>query len=435
MNANLKWITILPLVFVCGCAGTALHHTFADYSGVYAQSMNEQLLLNLARLSQNEPPYFIQFSAMNANFTFHSSLTFSPSGTLLPDAAKNTVTLGGSALAEVTENPQFNFVPLAGEQFASAINKPISKELFFTLYDQGFHADLLMRALVSSVRRTNGEVWVNNPNSRNYAKFLKFCDVLYRAQLDHYLIVKKGNASESVRFRDAKMSDVVGAIGAGLGVTNAATSAGFTVTNAENGTNLDYVLTKSHDDVRFEFDTNAYTMSPTDDVFLNELKELGLIDRQTNTIKSVEVMKALNIIKNPFEDDVFQMRTFLSTMYAVAREEVYFKHKYDTPDHSGLDSKDVHNGFTNDDYGYAYKVGQTNFIRPILTMTGFQPKIYSNLTILVKEPFNKTQYMIADCNGDIDEHNNRVFSLLSLLFVDVAIDPKDLPVQQLIQVH
>jgi len=34
-----------------------------------------------------------------------------------------------------------------------------------------------------------------------------------------------------------------------------------------------------------------------------------------------------------------------------------------------------------------------------------------------------------------ESENRRVFSLLTVLFADVSIDPQKLPVQQLIQVH
>src|SRR5438874_12461263 len=106
-NANIKLIVIIPLIFSCGCAGYRLHKTYADYSEMYARSMNDQLLLNLARLSHDEPPYFIQLGQMNAQFTLKTGLGFMPSHTGNTPAAraadvgssfaKDVLTLGGSA--------------------------------------------------------------------------------------------------------------------------------------------------------------------------------------------------------------------------------------------------------------------------------------------------------------------------------------------------
>src|SRR5260221_9624859 len=94
VSANMKSLSMVPLLLLCGCDGHDLHHTFSDYSGVYATSMNEQLLLNLARLSCNEPPYFVQLGQMNAQFTFTTGLSFAPSGTSIKDTTKSGLTFG-----------------------------------------------------------------------------------------------------------------------------------------------------------------------------------------------------------------------------------------------------------------------------------------------------------------------------------------------------
>ncbi len=59
--------------------GTALHTDFTDYSEVYADSMNRQLLLNLARLANDEPAYFIQLGTIASQYQFTTSASFSPS--------------------------------------------------------------------------------------------------------------------------------------------------------------------------------------------------------------------------------------------------------------------------------------------------------------------------------------------------------------------
>ncbi len=53
-----KWIAILPLIGLCSCSSVALHSDFTNYPSVYAKASDEQLLLNLARLSNDEPVSF-----------------------------------------------------------------------------------------------------------------------------------------------------------------------------------------------------------------------------------------------------------------------------------------------------------------------------------------------------------------------------------------
>src|SRR2546421_10208994 len=118
MSTTLNLLRIIPVVFLCGCAGYNLHRTYSEYSEMYAKSVNEQLLLNLARLSHDEPPYFIQLGQMNAQFTLKTGFGFTPSHTGNTPAAraadvgssfaKDAFTLGGSATLELTENPIFN---------------------------------------------------------------------------------------------------------------------------------------------------------------------------------------------------------------------------------------------------------------------------------------------------------------------------------------
>ena len=56
-----------------GCAGPALRTSFNDYAGVYADVSNRQMLLNLARLSNSHPSYFLQMGGINTTHQFTAS--------------------------------------------------------------------------------------------------------------------------------------------------------------------------------------------------------------------------------------------------------------------------------------------------------------------------------------------------------------------------
>jgi len=392
------------LLVLTSCAGPALRHAYKDYSEVYAESLNRQLLLNLARLSNDEPPYFIQLGQINSQFTFNTSLGFSPSQARVKhpsanasDIVQDTLTLGGTVSAGAVEAPTFQFVPLNGDAFAQAINNPISDKLFYTLYDQGFHADLLVRTMVASVRYldTNGEyvLLVNHPYNPSYLSFLRFCEGLRDAQLNRDLLVKPVESLDPPpTYRDVKLADALAALSAGYGMTNFGSNA--------------HALTPR----------KAYTLKPN-----GKSRELEMFD--------AEVSGAFR--KGQLE---FQLRTFIATMYAVAREEVYFKFP-------GGNTNEVR--FSADAKGLVAAVGPSpevsSFqVRPILTLTGFTQAERSSLSKVIELDYHRKTYTIGDDDKEgplKSTHNRSVFSLLAYLFAQIAIDPQKLPVQQLIQVR
>ena len=175
-----KWLFVVSGAVLCGCAGTALQHDYSNFSDVYANSSNKQLLTNLAREQHDEPIYFIQLASISSEYQFNGSVGFSPSyvnnspvifqdessttaGSTPPQGAssvstgfgsyfKDILTLGGSVNGGFFQEPIFQFIPLAGSNFVQAILTPISDRVFLTFYDQGYPADNLARIMVASVQ-------------------------------------------------------------------------------------------------------------------------------------------------------------------------------------------------------------------------------------------------------------------------------------------
>ena len=175
-----KWFFVLLVAGLCGCAGTTLQHDYANYSSVYADSNNKQLLMNLAREQHDEPVYFIQIASISSEYQFNGSVGFSPSYTVntpvvfqneastttgsTPPTGGNSVstgfgsffkdifTLGGSVNGGFLQEPIYQFLPLTGSNFVQAILSPISDKVFLTFYDQNYPADMLARIMVESVQ-------------------------------------------------------------------------------------------------------------------------------------------------------------------------------------------------------------------------------------------------------------------------------------------
>src|SRR5580658_9048096 len=58
------------VLLVSGCGSVALKRSFDNYSNTYAETQNQQMLENLARLSNREPIYFFQLAQISAGYTF-----------------------------------------------------------------------------------------------------------------------------------------------------------------------------------------------------------------------------------------------------------------------------------------------------------------------------------------------------------------------------
>ncbi len=410
---QVAWIagTLTPvlLFMLCGCSSMALHKVYSGYSHTYADSVNQQLLLNLARLSQDEPPYFIQLGQMNSQFTFNSSAGFMPSQTRVnhPGGAstaliQDTVTLGGTVNAGAVESPTFQFVPLNGETFAQAITAPIPDKLFYTFYDQGFHADVLCRTMVAYVKitetlkdKTNVILYVNQPRAKTYPDFIRFCEDLRGAQTNQEVIVKDSIPDNAIRFTGLKLAEVQAAI-----------AAGFTVTSAVG-----------------ELNYSNYVLLPR--------KEYRLELRDSSTRLDAFQTNVYNAFTNRGVE--LHMRTFIATMYGVAKEEMYWdEFRNNLPNYW-----DGSGTFTNDEKGLkatienaSYSPNKVQFtsLRPIITLGKGRPR---------QAPHFSELYVVGDYDEDNHSHtsNRSVFSLLSYLFAELAIDPQKLPVQQLIQVR
>ncbi|NYG35460.1 hypothetical protein HZU83_10965 [Sphaerotilus montanus] len=195
---------LLPLsvatatLLLAGCSGpAALRSGYVDYSHAQAQVGNQQTLLNLARIRNGHPPYFLQMGAITASYSFTRGTNGSASHTLgtmpgaLPEMFTRALGLSGSA----TEAPMFNFAPLSGPGFSAVIMKPIDPRTFSGLAMQGFSATALMRMLADEVTLTNasGQKTVlrngfDAQDSDNYGDFLRLVEALQTLQYARALV-------------------------------------------------------------------------------------------------------------------------------------------------------------------------------------------------------------------------------------------------------
>ena len=138
---------------ISGCTTVPLRQSFNNYSDVYAETQNRQMLLNLARLHEREPIYFFQLAQISASYSFSQTLGLSDlkSSGLPVSTTANIRTANGSLGESATHSPIFTLIPLAGDKFAQQMLAPIKPQVFYELFEEGWPLDLLMRVLIERI--------------------------------------------------------------------------------------------------------------------------------------------------------------------------------------------------------------------------------------------------------------------------------------------
>lgn len=205
---------LLPLsvvataVVLAGCSGPgALRSGYIEYAHAQAQVGNQQTLLNLARIRNGHPPYFLQMGPITAaySFTRGTSGSYSRLDNPMPGLAQTVsqvLGLSGSA----TEAPMFNFAPLSGPGFSAVIMKPIDPRTFSGLAAQGFSATALVRMLAEEVTLTtaSGQKAVlrnvfDADDADNYGDFLRLVEGLQALQYARALVTGVDAAGTTLR--------------------------------------------------------------------------------------------------------------------------------------------------------------------------------------------------------------------------------------------
>jgi hypothetical protein len=138
------------------------------YTDGFASVANEQLLLNIARLANNEPAYFIQLGSFTAAYTYNGTIgtgtnSFAKTvnggtdsvaagvATVAASAADTTSTFNLPSLSlAYTEEPTFSFTPLSGDVVMKSLFAPLPNQVFSIIFST-WHADIALRTAVADV--------------------------------------------------------------------------------------------------------------------------------------------------------------------------------------------------------------------------------------------------------------------------------------------
>lgn len=186
-------LAVPALVSLSGCAAARLKGDFRGYESAYAESANRQMLLNLARLEQHHPTYFLKLGQISTGYKFTANMGNAISQSERPQSGAWTGTPG----LGFEKTPQFTFIPVNDDQLADRLLKPVPADFFYALYQQGWRVDQLFRLMVDRIemRKSGGtsvEVFRNVPtedNKEGFATFLRVSAIAYELQQRGLLIL------------------------------------------------------------------------------------------------------------------------------------------------------------------------------------------------------------------------------------------------------
>ena len=183
---------VAAIVLTCGsCASVVpIDRAVVAYDETTTRSMEEQLLLNIARAHKNEPIHFTAVSniaatyRVTANAGIGPAMTGNSGGLIVPQ-------LGASA----ESSPTISIAPMQGDEFTQRLLTPFREAQLTLLLRQGYDVDSLLRLLGGEVRLEEGKqaesIYPNRPSDPDgYRKFRQVMSHLSTIQDRHALYVE-----------------------------------------------------------------------------------------------------------------------------------------------------------------------------------------------------------------------------------------------------
>src|SRR6516162_10115871 len=149
-------------IAISGCLGPpVLERQVLGYDEVTRMLDEKLLLLNIARVSNQEPVHFTSTSSIAA--TFNWTATLGASGEVTESKGTNffNLNIGGSA----SENPTFSISPVSGKEFTERLATPFQDTIFEFLVFQGGKINQAMRLMAAGIE-------VQKPDGR-FVRFIE----------------------------------------------------------------------------------------------------------------------------------------------------------------------------------------------------------------------------------------------------------------------
>ncbi|HYS54648.1 MAG TPA: hypothetical protein VER58_12895 [Thermoanaerobaculia bacterium] len=179
-------------VCLIGCAATVpLDHAVIAYDITTAESVEKQLLLNIARARNNQPIHFTAVSSITATYRLTTNAGIGPA--LTGNRGGLVVPLLGTS---AESSPTISIAPMQGDEFTQRLLTPFREAQLTLLLRQGYDVDALLRLLGAEIRLDRDGTGVttihkNRPSDREgYQAFRRVVAHLSAIQDRHALYVE-----------------------------------------------------------------------------------------------------------------------------------------------------------------------------------------------------------------------------------------------------
>src|SRR5215475_8626485 len=161
-RATLVLLAGVVTVALSGCLGPpVLERQVLGYDEVTRTLDEKLLLLNIARVSNQEPVHFTSTSSIAA--TFNWTTTLGASGEITEAKRSNFLNLNIGA--SVSENPTFSISPISGKEFTERVATPFPDTIFEFLVFQGGKINQAVRLMGAGIE-------VQKPDGR-FVRFIE----------------------------------------------------------------------------------------------------------------------------------------------------------------------------------------------------------------------------------------------------------------------
>lgn len=167
-------IVLLGLLVLSGCTSIGAKKLPEDrfnYNAAIVQSRNEQMLLNLVRLRYVEIPDFLRVSSVITSYSYQGNIgvgTTQAEGNSVPDLFR------GDANLSYSQQPTITYIPLAGQEFALRMFRPIPVNALFTLGDADWQVDILLQIMLQRINDVENMSFAQLPSPGQMDKVQRF---------------------------------------------------------------------------------------------------------------------------------------------------------------------------------------------------------------------------------------------------------------------
>ncbi len=191
---------------VGGCADFGPRQLGRDqiaYSSALANSEKRQTLLNVIRLRYGDTPTFLDATQVISGYQMQR--TVSGGFEAFPNADPSTY-LTGTGTLQYQETPTFTYQPLAGEQYADSIIRPLSPATVLPLAVGGLPIDVLFRLVVQSVNGLDNATALHGVSGAGSPGFFLLVHDLRLLQIGGMLSVRFGQDKERQKDKNGATS-------------------------------------------------------------------------------------------------------------------------------------------------------------------------------------------------------------------------------------